>query len=185
MTAVAAITAITVPLETMVSRAAHAARAAFDFDEITHGVDETHHVAPGYRADVLVRWGDPVLPDAPEFDPRGQSADAQAMQFGYNNDYIGYAPLPIGSGEFRPRAALREPRVHQRRGDVLGHRAPDKIDFPDMTAELVDIEMAAHGGTVIQVEKVDGHGVRRQTVRATAGLRPTPACACPAWPAGG
>jgi len=156
MTAVAAITAITVPLETMVSRAAHAARAAFDFDEITHGVDETHHVAPGYRADVLVRWGDPVLPDAPEFDPRGQSADAQAMQFGYNNDYIGYAPLPIGS-ENSDRALLCVNHEYTNEEVMFpGIARQDKIDFPDMTAELVDIEMAAHGGTVIQVEKVDG-----------------------------
>lgn len=47
MTAVAAITAIATPLETLVSRAAHAASAPFRFTEIEHGVDETHHVAPG------------------------------------------------------------------------------------------------------------------------------------------
>lgn len=156
MTAVAAITAITVPLETMVSRAAHAARAAFNFEEIAHGVDETHHVAPGYSADVLVRWGDPVLPGAPAFDPRGQSADAQAMQFGYNNDYVGYAPLPLGS-ENSDRALLCVNHEYTNEEVMFpGIARQDKIDFPDMTAELVDIEMAAHGGTVIQVEKVAG-----------------------------
>lgn len=82
MTAVAAITAIATPLETLVSRAAHAASAPFRFTEIEHGVDETHHVAPGYNADVLIRWGDPVLADAAAFNPMAQTAAAQATQFG-------------------------------------------------------------------------------------------------------
>jgi secreted PhoX family phosphatase len=64
-------------------------KTRFDFEEIAHGVDETNHVAPGYRADILIRWGDPVLPGAPAFDPDRQSAAAQIRQFGYNNDYVG------------------------------------------------------------------------------------------------
>jgi len=35
--------------------------ARFAFDEISHGVDETHHVAPGYDADILLRWGDALF----------------------------------------------------------------------------------------------------------------------------
>ena len=58
VTAVAAITAIATPLETLVSRAARAATRGFDFPEISHGVDETHNVAEGYAGDVLIRWGD-------------------------------------------------------------------------------------------------------------------------------
>jgi hypothetical protein len=37
---------------------------------------------------------DPVLSDAPAFDPLKQSADAQRKQFGYNNDFLGYFPMP-------------------------------------------------------------------------------------------
>ena len=59
----------------------------FRFDELEAGVDENHHVAAGYDADVLIRWGDPVLPGAPAFDPTTQTAAAQRLQFGYNNDY--------------------------------------------------------------------------------------------------
>jgi secreted PhoX family phosphatase len=66
----------------------------FKFAEVTAGVDSDHHVADGYDADVLIRWGDPVLPGAPAFDPHHQSAAAQKLQFGYNNDYLGYLPMP-------------------------------------------------------------------------------------------
>ena len=65
---------------------------AFSFDEVEPGVDETHHVAEGYDADILIRWGDPVLPAAPAFDPMKQTAAAQEKQFGYNNDFVGYIP---------------------------------------------------------------------------------------------
>jgi secreted PhoX family phosphatase len=65
----------------------------FSFSEVAAGVDETHHVAEGYRAEVLLRWGDPLFPDSPPFDPLRQSAAAQLKQFGYNNDYIALFPL--------------------------------------------------------------------------------------------
>ena len=60
---------------------------------MTAGSDDRHYIAEGYDADILIRWGDPVLPGAPAFDPTKQTADAQARQFGYNNDYLGYIPL--------------------------------------------------------------------------------------------
>ena len=78
---------------------ARAARAqangtpSFNFKEVTAGSDEKHYVADGYDADILIRWGDPVLPGAPAFHPQKQTAEAQAKQFGYNNDYLGYFPL--------------------------------------------------------------------------------------------
>ena len=58
------------------------------------GVDETHHVAPGYEAQILLRWGDPLFADAPAFDPLNADGRRAARQFGYNNDYIvGFFPL--------------------------------------------------------------------------------------------
>jgi hypothetical protein len=41
----------------------------FDFAEVEAGVDQTHHVAEGYRANILLRWGDPLFADSPPFDP--------------------------------------------------------------------------------------------------------------------
>src|SRR5262245_26693674 len=96
--AVSTIRSTLAPLLGLVSGAAEAASASstpsFQFEEVTAGVDDRHYVAEGYAADILIRWGDPVLPGAPQFDPQHLTKDGQARQFGYNNDYLGYFPLP-------------------------------------------------------------------------------------------
>ncbi len=51
-------------------------------------------VPKGYQSDVVIRWGDAVLPDAPKFDFDNQTPEAQAKQFGFNNDFCGLVPLP-------------------------------------------------------------------------------------------
>ena len=99
---------------------ARAEAPGFDFEEIAAGNDANHHLAPGYRAQVLLRWGDPLFQDSPVFNPNAQSAAAQAKQFGYNNDYIAFFPLGRRGQAW---AALRQSRIHQRRGDVSGHQA--------------------------------------------------------------
>ena len=55
-------------------------------------------MAEGYDAQILLRWGDPLFPGAPSFDPLAQSPDKQRRQFGYNTDYVGYIPIS-GSSE--------------------------------------------------------------------------------------
>ncbi len=54
-------------------------------------------VPEGYTVQPFHRWGDPLFAEAPEFDPDGLSAEAQAVQVGYNCDFVGYFPIEYGT----------------------------------------------------------------------------------------
>src|SRR6266511_983344 len=72
------------------------ARAA-GFVPLSHSTDDKLRIPTGYDHTVVIRWGDPVVPDTPEFDPSAQSSAKQARQCGYNTDFTGFLPLPYGS----------------------------------------------------------------------------------------
>jgi secreted PhoX family phosphatase len=159
--AVTAIASTVSPLALMIADEARAEGAsAFSFTEVEAGVDETHHVAEGYDADVLLRWGDKVFADSPEFDPMNQTAESQSKQFGYNNDYVGFIPLDgaddhgllVVNHEYT-NAELMFPNWASIGKDGEGK---DKVMMGEFTKDIVDIEMAAHGGTVIEIRKENG-----------------------------
>ncbi|WIJ26644.1 PhoX family protein [Devosia sp. RR2S18] len=129
--------------------------SAFSFPEVTAGVDANHHVAEGYDAKILMRWGDPVVSGAPEFDPENQTAEAQAGQFGYNNDYVGYIPLD-GSDEHGLLVVNHEYTNPHLMFPGLVEIVDGEAVQGDLSEEQVDIELAAHGGSIIEIEKVDG-----------------------------
>jgi secreted PhoX family phosphatase len=131
------------------------AGGVFGFSEIDHGVGVDHQVAPGYRAEVLIRWGDPVLPDAPTFDPKHQSAAAQVRQFGYNNDFVGYIPLPLGSDNSEHGLLCIN---HEYTDEQLMFPGLGEYDagFTKATREGAEIEMACNGGTIIEIRKEEG-----------------------------
>ena len=137
-----------------VPRAARAATMAphMNFQEISHGVDETHHVAQGYSADILIRWGDPVVQGAPEFDPLAQTAKSQSLQFGYNNDFIGYLPLE-GSSEHGLLCINHEYTAEEVMFPGVGEQ---DSDFSSLTIDQVDVELAAHGASILEIRKEGG-----------------------------
>ncbi|MGW7044356.1 PhoX family protein [Streptomyces avermitilis] len=103
----------------------------------------------GYRQNVVIRWGEPILRGAPAFDPENQTAEAQAGQFGYNNDFLALLPLP---GE-RGRQLL-----------VANHEYTDEIlmfrgyDAANPTRRQVEVAWAAHGLSAVVVEEDRGTG---------------------------
>lgn len=126
----------------------------FAFPEVAAGSDDMHHVADGYQADILIRWGDGVLADAPPFDPARPTAEGQAKQFGYNNDFLGFIPL-----ENRKDRGLLVVN-HEYTNDelmyfgLIGWTRQGKV--AGLTDEQIRVSMAAHGGSVLEVERVDG-----------------------------
>ena len=80
--------------------------APFGFEPVSPSSEDAVVVPPGYRADVLVRWGEPLFADTPALDAgavaqgallRPGAARAQASQFGYNCDGMGV--FDLGAGE--------------------------------------------------------------------------------------
>ena len=131
-------------------QAAASTTSRYNFTELAWGNDTMHHVAEGYDADILLRWGDPITAGAPEFDVMNQTAAAQLQQFGYNNDYVGFTPLN-GAATRGMLCVNHEYTNEEVMFPALGRQ--DSAGFEGMTPELIDIEMAAHGGTVVEIEK--------------------------------
>ncbi|MEV4713507.1 PhoX family phosphatase [Micromonospora sp. NPDC049374] len=123
---------------------------ALSFKPIPPNTLDTFVVPNGYDHAVVIRWGDPVVPGAPEFNLRRQTAAAQAKQFGYNNDFVGVLPL-----DKRGKRALL----------VVNHEYTNEdLMFPGFTSqdalsvEQVKVAMAAHGMSVVEIERVAGTG---------------------------
>jgi secreted PhoX family phosphatase len=155
VTALGAMAASPLALLAGTAKPGGAVGGAFGFGEIAHGVDETHHVAPGYSAEVLIRWGDPVVPGAPAFDPYAQTAASQVKQFGYNNDFIGYIPLPFGSNNSEHGLLCIN---HEYTDEEVMFPGLGKYDgnHTGVTEEMVGIEMACNGGSILEIRKKDG-----------------------------
>ena len=157
--------AVAVASEIAVPRALHAAEAKpsevntasrFAFPELAVAPGSaTHHVAEGYDADVLIRWGDAVLADAPPFIPGTPDANAQARQFGYNNDFVGFIPLD-GHADHGLLVVNHEYTNGELMFPGLAPRSDKNNDFSAVTAEVVAAEMAAHGGSVLEIRRENG-----------------------------
>ncbi|MEU8364492.1 PhoX family phosphatase [Nonomuraea sp. NPDC048882] len=118
------------------------------FTPVPPNKEDALSIPDGYRSSVVVRWGDPVLPDAPEFDFDNQSADAQNKQFGYNCDYV--TLLPMG----KDRALLWV--NHEYTDESLMFRG--YTGGAEATEEQIRIGLAAHGGSVVEIERSGGKG---------------------------
>ncbi|XAS63521.1 PhoX family phosphatase [Micrococcaceae bacterium Sec5.8] len=99
-------------------------------------------VPEGFTWQPVIRWGDPIFKDAPDFDLGNQTAAAQARQFGYNNDYSDILDIPGSKGR---RALL-----------FANHEYTNEtIMFPASlaAADVRAIGAAAHGLSVVELER--------------------------------
>ncbi|ROP27627.1 hypothetical protein EDD30_0313 [Couchioplanes caeruleus] len=107
-------------------------------------------VPHGYDSAVVIRWGDPVLPGAPPLDVHRQTADRQAAQFGYNNDFVGV--LPVGRDGRRALLVVN----HEYTNEEL--MFPGFTTLEAMTTGQIQTAMAAHGLSVVEIERVGRTG---------------------------
>ncbi|MFI7677116.1 PhoX family protein [Actinophytocola sp. NPDC049390] len=125
-----------------------------DFEPVAPNDLDAVVVPEGYEQGVVIRWGDPVLPGAPRFDFANQTAAAQAEQFGYNNDFCGLVPLGhdryvmVSNHEYTTESAM-----------FYGY------DPANPTREQVEIAWAAHGLSVVVVERNRRGGLEVQLDR--------------------
>ncbi len=129
--------------------------SSLTFREIPHGMAQRDAVPEGYEIQTVIRWGDAVVPEAPDFDPMAQTPEKQAQQFGYNNDFLDFRPLPQGS-QNSDRGLL-----------VVNHEYTDtQLMFPGIgagragrmraTAEQSQTELMAHGLSVVEIRRQTG-----------------------------
>lgn len=138
-------------------------------------LDKNIRVPSNYDFDVILRWGDPLFPGAPEFDLNNQTPEKQAQQFGYNADLVLWYPLPEfvrkavqWGGELGPIANRWLGGVYPRLKDAYSRRALMIVNheytsggdmFPGYSKSeneaLVEIE--AHGFSIVElVQDRDG-----------------------------
>jgi uncharacterized protein len=118
-------------------------RGRLSFKPIAPSTVDDVVVPQDYRYHVVIRWGDPLSNDAPVFNPGAQTAAAQRKQFGYNCDFVGYFPL-----ERDGHALLCVNHEYTTGTDMFVGYVPGEIK------EQTDIELAAHGGSVVEIERV-------------------------------
>ncbi|MEN4549924.1 PhoX family phosphatase [Pantoea agglomerans] len=110
-------------------------------------------VAPGYRADVLISWGDPLVNGAAAFDPQGNnSAEDQEKQFGDNNDGMSFFAI----NDHRGVMAINNEYVNE--ATLFAHGGSKATSLED-----VKKSQAAHGISIVEVKR--GEYNRWQVVR--------------------
>lgn len=130
----------------VLSTPAQAAQNRFSFEGITMSTDDNITLPPGYKSEVVVRWGDPLWSNAPEFDhaSRGNGA-SQALSFGDNND--GMEVYPHGD-----KFILIVNNEYTNRGIIWGNRPDGKAENDD---DLLK-GMNAHGLTAVEIAQENG-----------------------------
>ncbi|RKN24030.1 PhoX family phosphatase [Micromonospora musae] len=123
---------------------------ALTFKAIPPNKLDTLVVPNGYDHSVVIKWGDEVVPDAPEFNLHRQTAAAQSKQFGYNNDFVGVLPL-----DKQGRRALLVVNHEYTNEDLM---FPGFPGLDNLSVEQIRVAMAAHGMSVVELERVDDTG---------------------------
>ena len=143
---------------------------ALTFEPVEQNFLDELIVPAGYASTVVVRWGDPVEEGAPPFDIDRQTPEAQAKQFGYNCDFIGWLPLDDDN-------ALLVVNHEYTDEQLMFSGVADEEGAGTISDDQKRIAMMAHGISVVQIRRVgrigqwraaDERGRNRRITTATA-----------------
>ncbi len=142
-------------------------QSSLAFEPISSSVEDRVIVPPGYRAEKVIAWGDSMKPSVPAHKDGDLSAKNQSEQFGYNNDFLGYHPLPFGSKN--SNHGLLSANHEYVNPELMFQGWNKKLT----TQEQVEIMKASVGMAVVEVKQDEGGSWRpvrnsRHNARYTA-----------------
>ncbi|HIW95843.1 MAG TPA: PhoX family phosphatase [Candidatus Corynebacterium gallistercoris] len=120
-----------------------------NFEMVAPNTKDEVVVPEGYSSDVVIRWGDPVVEGAAEFDVDKQTVEDAQKQYGFNCDFAALLPFPDEKNRFLL---------------VSNHEytTPQQMfpgyDADNPTEKQVNIELANHGMSIVEVEGNDKDG---------------------------
>lgn len=123
-----------------------AATAAFSGITAKAVADDALHVPPGYEAQVILRWGDPVVPGAPAFDINNQTGESQSKQVGFNHDFQHF----FADDDTQTKGTLFINHEYTFGTQMIPNYNAATTDMV-LLKRWVDIEMAAHGATIAEI----------------------------------
>ena len=117
------------------------------FTPVPPNTADTVTVPDGYAWRTFVRWGDPILPGTGGLnsDFSNVTPEQQAGAFGYNNDFVAYLPA-TRDGDESDVGLLWVNHEYTNPELMFARYDPD-----NPTADQVDIELNAHGGSVVEI----------------------------------
>jgi len=127
----------------------------FGFREVPRGVDATHHVPPGYRTDILLRWGDPLSAGTGPWRPGQPDPEGDSNRFGFNNDFVAYFPFP-GTSAPSQHGLLCVNHEYSSPAFMWPDTSGTPLS-PNLSFERTASELAALGHSVVEVAFDDGH----------------------------
>ncbi|WP_020106920.1 PhoX family phosphatase [Nocardia sp. 348MFTsu5.1] len=120
-----------------------------NFQPVAPNTEDALLIPAGYEQAVVIKWGEPVVPGAPEFDFDNQTAEAQEKQFGFNNDFAGLIPIDGQAGNFY---LVVNQEYTTEEFMFKGYKPKEP------TEQQARVSMAAHGITVVEVSSENGSG---------------------------
>ncbi|MCC7282324.1 MAG: DUF839 domain-containing protein, partial [Acetobacteraceae bacterium] len=128
----------------------------------TAGIPLDDRVAQGWRRDVLIRWGDRVLPGAPGWNPNRPEVTAAAGQFGWDARIVALVDLAAADAGRRAILAVAHPTLDPAMAIPAGQENA-QLAGAMQGASVINLDLQGSGRTARWVVVDGGFQSRRIT----------------------